>query len=335
MIIIKKIIVKLVRFNNWILFTSTIALIACSSLIMMYLEPETFTTPFEGVWWVMTTVTTVGYGDLYPVTTLGRLYAIFLYLVGIGLIGVIIGKIVDFFATFRRKREEGRVHYKGENHLVIIGWSRKANFAIEEILQSESKIELVIIDTLEKSPIINDRVHYVQGYAADNETLSKANISKCKAAIIFADDSIHDVQLIDGKSLLIATAIERLVPNIHTTVEILSEEHIQNFVHVKVDEFVLTHETVSRMAVRSAFTKGISAVYTQLISRNVGDDLYQIKAKSEWKTYRDAFEQLLEAGATLIADKDKLNINRMLDKPIPKNTYLYVICDKNTYQKIS
>lgn len=232
-------------------------------------------------------------------------------------------------------REEGKLEYRGKQHIVIIGWSKKAEYAMEEILQTDPEIEIVLIDLLEKSPIKNSRVFYVQGSASDDQVLQKANIDESKAVIIFADETIEDSQLADGKSLLIASSVERMSKNAHTTVEILHEEHIRNFEHVHVDEFVLTHETISRMAVRSAFMKGISSIYSQLMSHKIGDDLYQLETKEEWKTYRDAFDSLLKEGATLIADSQKVNISRRLDEPIRKDVLLYVICDKETYERIS
>ena len=52
---------------------------------------------WDGVWWAVSTMTTVGYGDEYPVTTLGRMYAIALMLVGIGFIAVLTGAIAERF----------------------------------------------------------------------------------------------------------------------------------------------------------------------------------------------------------------------------------------------
>jgi voltage-gated potassium channel len=260
---------------------------------------------------------------------------VFLYFVGIGLIGVVIGKVIDGFGVFRKRREEGKLDYKGKNHIIIIGWSKKAEFAIEEILETDDQIDVVLIDLLEKTPYNDRRVFYVQGSASDQQILKKANIQDSKSVIIFTDGTISDSQLADGKSLLIATTVERMATNVHTTVEIHQEEHIQNFRHVQVDEFVLTHETISRMAVRSAFTRGISTVYSQLMSRTMGEDLFQISPKPQWKTYRDAFNALLNEGATLIADRSRLDINRCLDEPIPSDARLFIICDKPTYMKIS
>ncbi len=335
MLIITKFIIKMVRLNNWVLFWSTATLLFFSSFFIAYLEPQTFPTPFEGLWWVMTTVTTVGYGDYSPVTTAGQLYAMFLYIFGIGLIGVVIGKIIDWFGNFRKLREAGKLAFTGTGHIVIIGWSKKAEFAVEEILDSSDKTEIVIIDELPTAPYLDERVHYVQGQAADKQIIDRANVSQSQAVIVFADDTIQNTQLADGKTLLIASSIEHYAKNVHTTVEILNEEHIHNFQHSHVDEFVVTHETISRLAVRSAFTKGIASVYSQLMSRNYGDDLYQIEKKEQWQTYRDAFDSLLSDGATLIADRNRLDINRRLDEEIPDGAMLYIICDKETYKKIA
>jgi voltage-gated potassium channel len=335
MLLLRKLFLRAVKLNNWVLLWSSLCLIFFSSFIIYYIEPETFPTPFIALWWVMTTVTTVGYGDYSPTTVEGRIFAMFLYMIGIGLVGLVIGKVVDFFSEIRRKREEGRMAYKGEGHIVIIGWSKKAKYAIQEILESSKDMEIVIIDQLEKAPLMLERVFYIQGHGTRNETLEKANIDKAKAVLIFADETIQDDELTDGKTLLIASSIERLGAHVHTTVEIMNENHIKNFKHIKVDDFLLSHEMISNLAVRSATSVGITKIYSQLVSRRYGDDLFQISPRPEWKTYRDAFEWLLNSGATLIADKTNLNINRRLDDPITDDSLLYIICDKETYNEIS
>jgi voltage-gated potassium channel len=52
---------------------------------------------WDGVWWAVSTMTTVGYGDEFPVTTLGRIVAIALMLVGIGFIAILTGAIAERF----------------------------------------------------------------------------------------------------------------------------------------------------------------------------------------------------------------------------------------------
>ncbi|WP_260412610.1 potassium channel family protein [Alkalihalobacillus sp. TS-13] len=77
------------------------------SVIPMWVEPN-FESFEDALWWSIVTLTTVGYGDLYPVTTVGRLIASFLMFVGIGLIGVITGMVASFFSNAKELPEELR-----------------------------------------------------------------------------------------------------------------------------------------------------------------------------------------------------------------------------------
>jgi voltage-gated potassium channel len=52
---------------------------------------------WDGVWWAVTTMTTVGYGDLYPQTTLGRVVGMVLMVVGIGFLSLVIGAVAQRF----------------------------------------------------------------------------------------------------------------------------------------------------------------------------------------------------------------------------------------------
>ena len=51
----------------------------------------------DGIWWAITTVTTVGYGDMYPTTTEGRFLAVTLMIMGISLMGVITASVAAWF----------------------------------------------------------------------------------------------------------------------------------------------------------------------------------------------------------------------------------------------
>lgn len=60
---------------------------------------------WDGVWWSVTTMTTVGYGDLYPETDLGRVVAIVVMLVGIGLLTLVIGAVSQRFLATELEQE--------------------------------------------------------------------------------------------------------------------------------------------------------------------------------------------------------------------------------------
>jgi len=69
--------------------------------------PPTFAGYGESLWWAMVTVTTVGYGDMVPQTTPGRVVAVILMLMGIGLLGTVAASLASFFNESRGGRQRG------------------------------------------------------------------------------------------------------------------------------------------------------------------------------------------------------------------------------------
>jgi voltage-gated potassium channel len=80
------------------LFVFVIAIMFLAAVPMKWLETS-FETYGDAFWWVIVTTTTVGYGDLYPETTVGRIIAAFLMIVGVGIIGVITGTVASFLTN--------------------------------------------------------------------------------------------------------------------------------------------------------------------------------------------------------------------------------------------
>ena len=69
-------------------FVLAVGYILVSALVMFNAEPNTFNNFFEAVYWATTSLTTVGYGDIYPVTNLGRIIAMFSSFVGIAIVAL-------------------------------------------------------------------------------------------------------------------------------------------------------------------------------------------------------------------------------------------------------
>ncbi|SFI39355.1 voltage-gated potassium channel [Paenibacillus sp. UNC496MF] len=330
-----RVLLKTMHFKNTsIILTALVFILACSTLALA-LEPETFHSWFNALYWVLTTMSTVGYGDYYAKTAAGKLLTIFLYVFGIGLLSLLIGKVIDSIASIQRQREAGQLRFQGKGHFIIINWSKKAQYAVDEISACLPDADIVIIDESDRHPMQRkSHVHFISGDPASDEVLEEANLTVARAAIIFADSRIDEAALADGKTLLIASSIERLAPSIHSTVEIVHEKNVQNFRYVKVNEFVLSHDAISRLAVRAALQEGNSEIFSQLLSRQHGDDIYEVPLKPEWRTYGDAFQELLSRGATLISDRGDLGVNRKLREAIPPDARLFVIADKSTVDAI-
>ena len=76
--ILQKFFSKLVKISLWQITLIAASVIILSSLMIQALEPETFPRFIDALWWTMTTVVTVGYGDYYPTSDLGRVFTMLL-----------------------------------------------------------------------------------------------------------------------------------------------------------------------------------------------------------------------------------------------------------------
>jgi voltage-gated potassium channel len=83
------------------------AYILISALVVYNVEPETFADFFEAVYWATVSLTTMGYGDIYPVTTVGRLVTMLSSLLGIAVVALPAGIVTaGYMDELKKEREE-------------------------------------------------------------------------------------------------------------------------------------------------------------------------------------------------------------------------------------
>jgi voltage-gated potassium channel len=91
-------------------FILTIFLLLFSSTLMYYVEneaqPELFSSIPETMWWGIATLTTVGYGDVYPITTLGKVLGGAVTIIGIGLFALPTGILASGFSDHISQKED-------------------------------------------------------------------------------------------------------------------------------------------------------------------------------------------------------------------------------------
>jgi len=90
-----------------IIASFTIAITIIAGVLIHFTDEQVFPSIGVGMWWAVQTVTTVGYGDVVPTSTTGRLMAALVMIGGIGFLTVITAAITSTFIENARKRVEG------------------------------------------------------------------------------------------------------------------------------------------------------------------------------------------------------------------------------------
>lgn len=109
------------RFHRaFIIAKEELVLFGATACILLYLaavgiyycenaaQPEVFASLFDGLWWAVSTLTTVGYGDAYPITPGGKFFTFFVLIIGLGVIAVPTGLIASALSKARREEDEAR-----------------------------------------------------------------------------------------------------------------------------------------------------------------------------------------------------------------------------------
>jgi voltage-gated potassium channel len=116
----------------------TFLLIVVSGILFGWIEHKGIN---EGVWWAVTTVTTVGYGDLYPESNYGRLFATFLMLIGIGFASVLTGNISSYFVAKDATEEVHDINTLVETNEILLERLDELSIKIDELNEKVSRIE--------------------------------------------------------------------------------------------------------------------------------------------------------------------------------------------------
>ena len=137
----------LVQTGQAIVFSAAL-LVYIGALALLDAEgghPDALVTNFgDAIWWALVTVTTVGYGDLYPVTTEGRMVAAALMLVGISVLGAVTATAASYFVqTGNEERDE----VEGHDQKILAANQQKLSKKIDAL---EAKIDR-LLDTHEDS----------------------------------------------------------------------------------------------------------------------------------------------------------------------------------------
>lgn len=233
------------------------------------IEPNEFPTLFEGIWWAVVTISTVGYGDFTPKTFSGRLLGLVLIFIGASFITAFFASLSTATIQKQNERINGNQSYTGSQHIIIVGWNEKTNELVKMIRYHRPFHTIVLIDaSLEKAPFIEEKIYFIKGNPTDDSSLQRANIKKAQAVFITSDQH-KDERHADMQTISILLAVKGLNPSIYTVCEILTETQTNNAYRAGANELIKSYKLTSQVMMSSFLSKNSFAqIFTELCPAN-------------------------------------------------------------------
>lgn len=326
----KKIIRFMQRENLFNLLLAILTIVLVSGVLISFFEEGI--SLGGGVWWSLVTLTTVGYGDISPATTGGRILAVIIMFFGIGLLGTLSATLAALLISKRIKENKGMCATEIENHIILCEWNHRSEAIYTELRGDPKTAEspIVLIAEIQEKPVDDPELIFIHG-AVCEATLEKANLAKAHTVIILGDDNL-DAMARDAKVVLSTLTIESMNNDAYTVVELVDKKNEIHCQRANADEIIVGSELGSHLVATAAVDHGISRIISELLSNSYGNELFsmQVPATLAGKSFLDVMVAMKKEEQTTVIGIQKgqggeLFTNPEIDYTVLSGDYLVVI----------
>lgn len=245
-------------------------------------QPEL--TIWDSIWWAMVTMTTVGYGDYFAQTFIGRFLISYpCMLLGIGIIGYLVGVVAESMLERGSRKRKGLLEVKMKNHIIICNYPgdqkilRLKNELSRSKRYKESELVLVTDELEEMTPELSqNKIQFVKGDPTREDILMKAHVSDCAGVFILAEN-VEDAGS-DTKAFAIGTQIEMIEREINkpirVIVEMVSKDNLRMIQRSMVDSIVSADGIMDVLIAQEFLYPGLHDVFHEVLSNESGSQFY-------------------------------------------------------------
>ncbi len=295
----------------------------------------------DSIWWSMVTMTTVGYGDLYPQTDIGRfLIAYPCMLLGIAIIGYLLGMVAESVFDHISKKKRGLVQITKENHIIICNFAnidklKRLTAELKLHPAYESSFFVIICDSISKLPatLPTNEFAFVYGNPTSEAVLQKANLKAAAGVFIFASNPLNSDA--DAITFAIASVVELLRQENHysfkVVAELIHQENLTLLQKARVDGIVTPEGLTDCLLAQEFLYPGIHEIITQIISNKIGSQFYILDTKLAGHKVADIQVAVLKHPANLqvigIIKQGKTILNPAKDECIEEDSKLIMLAE--------
>ncbi len=298
----------------------------------------------DAFWYTIVTLTTVGYGDYYPVSLLGRVVGLVFILGSVTVIGYIISQLTNQVSAYLEKKRLGLLGTNFENHIIVIGWDKFGKQVVDEVVGSGKQVAIIVNDKatidLIHEAYSNKEVFVLFTDYSNMDAFSKANIEHSATIFInFPDDTDVLIYLLN---------LKKKFPDLNYVVSLNNPSLKETFSAAGVRYVVSKTEIASRLVASYTFEPDVAIIAESIMTTALEGDEYDLlefrvgpqnpyAGKDYLKSYIDL---KVEHDCVLVGINKKTKGRRVLMKnpskgiTIEEGDYLVMICSGETKQKI-